>query len=260
MKMLARLILLGIMCLGDVWPAFAGDTRTNFDTPASKFTQANGLYAAADYQKAIEAYEDIIKNGWKNGNVYYNLGNAYFKAGSKGKAILNYERALRYAPRDQDIRANLAYVRSSTTEAQPGESGNLLSRVFTIFTGILSPGGWALLCLNMYLLLFAVILIAIFKNNFRGIALYSGISLSCVLLVSLVCLASSINGSNTGRQGIVIAQETYVRYSPSYSGAMAFKLSEGIKVSILRYENDWYQVRVAKDKSGWAEKDSIEEI
>lgn len=260
MRTLLRLILLGIICMENVWPVFALDTRTNLDTPAVKFAQANEFYATGDYQKAIEGYEELIKNVFKTSNVYYNLGNAYFKAGSKGKAILNYERALRYAPRDQDIRTNLAYVRSSIAEAQPSGSGNLLAKALTIFAGILSPNGWALLCLIVYLLLFAAILGAIFKNNWRGIALYSGSSLCCALLISLVCLASSINGSNTGRQGIVIAHETYVRYSPSYSGAMAFKLSEGIKVSILRHENDWFQVRVAKDKSGWVEKDAIEEI
>ena len=76
------------------------------------FFQGNSFYQEERYSEAVKAYEQLVAMGVKSGPLYYNLGNAYFRIGTKGKAILNYERALQLLPRDADVKSNLDYARS----------------------------------------------------------------------------------------------------------------------------------------------------
>ena len=83
-------------------------------TPQTAFFRANTLYTQGQYAEAVEAYEAVLQSGLASGNVYFNLGNAYFKAGQVGRAILSYERARRFLPSDPDLAANLGFARSLT--------------------------------------------------------------------------------------------------------------------------------------------------
>ena len=80
--------------------------------PNTIFFEANRFYKSEQYPQAIEAYEELAAAGILSGHLFYNLGNAYIKTGSIGKAILNYERALQRLPRDADVKSNLEYARS----------------------------------------------------------------------------------------------------------------------------------------------------
>jgi tetratricopeptide (TPR) repeat protein len=88
-----------------------------FDSPRDAFLRAEKQYQDQNYEGAIETYEAIGELGVVDGALYYNLGNAYFKAGHLGRAILNYERALRLMPGDEDTRANLAFANELVSEA-----------------------------------------------------------------------------------------------------------------------------------------------
>lgn len=83
----------------------AGMSRA--DETAQAFEHGNQLYLQAKYPDAITQYEKIIANGWESGELYFNLGNAYYKSGNIQRAILNYERAAQMLPRDDDVQFNL---------------------------------------------------------------------------------------------------------------------------------------------------------
>src|SRR5262249_40982996 len=86
------------------------------DNPQAMFFRANGLYADGRYAEAAAEYERVLGTGVASANVYFNLGNAYLKAGDVGRAVLAYERARRLAPGDPDVRANLAFAREQGGE------------------------------------------------------------------------------------------------------------------------------------------------
>jgi tetratricopeptide (TPR) repeat protein len=230
------------------------------ETVGDLFFQANKFYTEGDFQKAAQRYEDIIASGIVGGNIYYNLGNAYFKLGQKGKAILNYERALKYIPQDEDLFVNLSFVRSLLEEAQPQEQLKWYERIFVAFRDITSHNGWARAVVVFYTLFFLVIIISIFIPTFRKSARYLGVILGLGLILSLVCMKSKVRDLHLLRQGVVVWEEVEVRYSPSFNGATAFRLHEGIKAQIVRYEDQWCQIRLTRDKSGWVEREAIEEI
>ena len=88
------------------------------ETPNTIFFHANALYGEERWAEAAAEYERVLAAGWESGNLYFNLGNAWFRAGDVGRAVLDYERARRLLPRDPDVQANLSYARE-----QAGESG-----------------------------------------------------------------------------------------------------------------------------------------
>jgi tetratricopeptide (TPR) repeat protein len=112
-KISAGLVLVGILFIGMV---SVPRIQAQSEAWAVVFARANQLYEEGRYQEAVAKYEEILASGMQDGRVYYNLGNAYFKQDKLGPAILNYERAQRLMPRDEDIKVNLAYARSQIVD------------------------------------------------------------------------------------------------------------------------------------------------
>lgn len=238
----------------------AGSANVSAGPTEDEFFQANHSYADGKYEDAVLLYEQLIQSGMTTGPLYYNLGNTYFKLGRVGKSILNYERARRIMPQDEDLLANLSYVSSLVEQAQPKEEYRLHERAFLTIRGLLTVNGWAaslVLCFN---LLFAMLLLAIFFQGARKRALFW--SSVCILLTiaSSVLTVSKISALEGEREGIIVQNVADVRYSPSMTGAVAFQLKEGLRAQILRREGDWCYIRLTQDKIGWVNQQAIEEI
>ncbi|MFA6544947.1 MAG: tetratricopeptide repeat protein, partial [Limisphaerales bacterium] len=106
------------------------------ETSATDFEAANRLFEQGRFADAASAYEKLLTNGPASAAVHFNLGNAHFKSGQPGRAIFHYHQALRLAPRDPDIRANLQFVRKSLGVAEEAQPGRQLLRALT-------PDEWA---------------------------------------------------------------------------------------------------------------------
>jgi tetratricopeptide (TPR) repeat protein len=107
-------MIVSLLILSALWASAAQAADTAPASPQTTFFHANALYKDGQYDAAVQEYEQLLQSGRTSGNLYFNLGNAYFKAGKKGKAIVNYERARRLIPGDPDLRANLEYAQSLT--------------------------------------------------------------------------------------------------------------------------------------------------
>ncbi|MBI4430935.1 MAG: tetratricopeptide repeat protein [Candidatus Omnitrophica bacterium] len=247
-------------------PAFAGMTWFFFSSLCvagiieDAFFEANKLYSNGEYAKAAERYEDILKGGVESGHLHYNLGNTYFKLGKKGKALAAYERAKKLIPGDEDLFANIRFVTSLLEEEQPGERLPWYGKAFAVLRDILPSGGWFAFILVLYYALAIVLGMAIFNRSFRKKLAIPAALIIPLLLISVVLYRDRVNAVHHSRYGVVAAPEAEVRYSPSYSGAVAFKLHEGIRAQIVRYQDEWTQIRLTRDKSGWIESAAIEEI
>ena len=118
LKPMYRFIIIIIGCLSLLigLSVYSHAHNTNNQMTAL-FYKANELFGQGDYDKAEKVYQKILASGFDSGNIYYNLGNTFFKQGRLGKAIVNYERAKRLLPYDSDVRANLKYALSLCNNA-----------------------------------------------------------------------------------------------------------------------------------------------
>lgn len=230
------------------------------DAIADMFFAANNYYNQEQYEKAIAEYSRIIEYGYHSGALYFNLGNAYYRIGAIGKALVNYERAKKYLPQDEDLEANEAFLHTLLIEKQPDDAIAWYVRCFYLMRDSMPADTWVYVSLGVYACVLVLLLLCIFFQPFhlRAVGI---ISMGCgILVLTSLFTYAKIREDTHSRHCLVVAPEAEVRYSPAFNGAVAFRIHEGLSVHLLREENGWAYVRLAQGKTGWMEIDSIEEI
>ena len=220
----------------------------------AKFNNAAKLYESAQYSKAIEVYENILSSGQRNAELYYNLGNAYYKTGKIGKAVLNYERAERLAPSDQAIKNNLIFLRKSLQEPEPA----LFDSVLAWAAGLVSINAAAILSsLFFAIFVFGAIFFLFTKSSTAGFITLAPLAL---LLVFGTIFVLQYRDQELTKWAVVISSRD-ARNGPGAENSVAFSLPEGKKLMVLGEQDDWYAVGLRNEGlKGWVEKDSIEAI
>jgi len=227
----------------------------NAQEPQQLFVQGNKLYEEQKYEQAIENYERIIQEFKINdANLYYNLANCYYRINKLGKAILNYECALRLKPRDEDIIYNLNFLRTLINDVP---ETNIFYNVFNIFTAkelsIISTVLYILFILGL------ILIIQIKNKNIYILKLTVYILLFLVLFFGVWTVSKIKN--DTKKIGIVIQAPCDVYNGPGEDYSIGFSLNEGKKIIILGEKDNWYAIGLPKEKlKGWAKKDFIEKI
>jgi len=228
-------------------------------SPQTSFFHANALYKDGQYAAAAKEYEELLASGAVSGNVCFNLGNAYFKAGEKGRAILNYERARRFMPGDPDLAANLAYAQSLTgAEACVPPLWQRL--LFPLAHRFASTGlFWG--CSAMYsLLMLALAVYRLVPARPRWL-FYTAASLAVLGLVATASLAQQVATEEWRHQGVLIGErETPARFEPAENGTVHFVLKEGSRVRILDTREGWLQIARCDGRRGWIPKNAVAEL
>ncbi len=223
---------------------------------ASIFESGNASYSKGHYQAAIKDYQSLIQNNQKNGAIYYNLGNAYFKSGKQGMALLQYERARQYLPYDEDLNANIQFLKEHLNLNKKMSESSWKERVRIYSRNKITQQTWKIISYGLYIICIILVSISIFNLRLRkrDMVYISGVVLC--FLISISSLRTTYIGKNM-KTGFVITPITTVRYNPSFSGAVAFKLTEGMKVEIIRDHNGWKHIRLNEKQSGWVNSDAI---
>ncbi len=229
----------------------------------SFFEDGNRLYQQGDYQAALDNYLRIIDSGLESGALHYNIGNAYFKLGRLGEAILHYERARRLIPGDRDVRANLELARSLTVDEITPLPRFWLFRAVDWWIGLLPRGWLALLVGAAYLVVTAGLVVVVLKRGTaaarwaRGIAIGSAV----VTLIFGVNLAVVEFGIAQPEEAIIMAEETPVQSAPSDDRALLiFTIHEGTKVRIDQRSEEWVEIVLEDGKVGWVRTEVLEVI
>ena len=229
-------------------------------TGASTYNEANALYRQGEFRKAAGRYEEVVSRGVRNGNVFFNLGNAYFKAGETGRAILAYERALRLLPDDEDVLANLRFVNAVKEDKSPDDDLNLATRILSSGYRLLSADVLAVsgsVCLFMLAAAAVIRLLSASRRSlWIGLLVLAGMGFcgSGALLTYRVYTESSVS------EAIVIADEVRGRSGPGDDYLLVFTIHEGTKVTIERMEDRWYLVRLPNGIGGWLPGTAMEII
>ena len=229
---------------------------------AATKADADSAYVNGNYQEAIKVYESLLKHG-ESAELYYNLGNAYYRTENITRAVLNYERALLLSPGDGDIRFNLQIARSKTIDKIVPESEMFFVTWYRSLVNIMSVDGWgrmALVSLALVIVLFLVYLFSarvwVQKVGFFG----GGILLVVFVFSNFFALQQRQQLLN--REGaIVVAPSVTVKSTPAQNGTDLFILHEGTKVVITDGSmKSWREIRLADGKKGWIESKKIELI
>lgn len=232
--------------------AFASVSIADNSDFATEITQANIHYSNKQYQDAAKAYEDILNKGYKNGYLYYNLGNAYYRLGTMGPAILNYLRAKFLIPRDKDLEANLKSASMETVDRLEEKPSKYIfiswlddfNQLETIEAAVTTS---ILFWLTMIFRLF-------FSTDFWRLARNT---MLCLMLVAIIS-AGAKHYLNTNYQTcVVLAKTVDVKSSPGMDSVSLYQLHEGAVASVLERKDDWYQIELPDDKKGWVKKDEI---
>ena len=229
---------------------------------AATKADADSAYVNGNYQEAIKGYEALLRNG-ASAELYYNLGNAYYRTENITRAVLNFERALLLSPGDSDIRFNLQIARSKTIDKIVPESEMFFVTWYRSLVNMMSVDGWgrtALVSLALVIVLFLVYLFSA-RVWMQKVGFFGGGVLLVLFVISNI-FAWQQRQNLLYRQGaIVIAPSVTVKSTPAQNGTDLFILHEGTKVIITDGSmKNWREVRLADGKKGWIESKKIEVI
>ena len=229
---------------------------------AADKASADSAYVRGEYQEAIKGYESLLKSG-ASAELYYNLGNAYYRTENITRAVLNYERALLLSPGDADIRFNLQIARSKTIDKIVPESEMFFVTWYRSLINLMSVDGWARMALVSLALVIVLFLVYLFSARvwMQKLGFFGGAILLVAFVLSNI-FAWQQSQNLLYRQGaIVIAPSVTVKSTPAQNGTDLFILHEGTKVVITDGSmKNWREIRLADGKKGWLESKKIEVI
>lgn len=224
--------------------------------------RADSAYAQEHYQQAIADYEALLKSG-VSADIYYNLGNAYYRTDNITKAILNYERALLLSPGDDDIRFNLQMARSKTIDKITPQSEMFFVTWYHSLVNLMSVDAWARTALFTLAIAIVLVLLYLFSDRMwlRKFGFFGALALVIVFLLSNL-FAFQQKHKLTHRTGaIVITSAAEVKSTPSKNGTDLFILHEGTCVTMTDQSmREWKEIRMADGRKGWIETRQIETI
>lgn len=231
---------------------------------AQAITKANAdsAYARQQYQQAIKDYEELLEGG-VSAELYYNLGNAYYRTDNITQAVLNYERALLLSPGDGDIRFNLQMARSKTIDKITPESEMFFVTWYHALVNIMSVDGWARTSIATFALAIVLALAYLFSARIwvRKVGFFGGLAFIAIFLLANLFAYQQRRELADRTGAIIISSAVPVKSTPSKSGTDLFILHEGTKVEITDGTmRDWKEIRVADGKAGWIETSKIEII
>lgn len=243
-------LLLAMICFGST--SAKAVTKNNADTE----------YQKGNYQQAIRDYEEILKNG-ESAEIYFNLGNAYYRTDNITKAVLNYERARLLSPGDDDINFNLQFARSKTIDKITPQSEMFFVTWYKSLVNFTSVDNWAktgILCIVMALLL---VLLYLFGPQLmlRKIGFFGGLAFFVIFLLSNLFAFQQKQALDNRTGAIIMTPSVNIKKTPAKNSADQFVLHEGTRVDIIdKGMTDWRCIRVGDGREGWIETKAIEEI
>ncbi|MFN8627217.1 MAG: BatD family protein [Candidatus Binatia bacterium] len=250
------LLLAALSAVGGTGSAYATEMPPS---PRTTFYHANALYKDGQYDAAAAEYEQLLRTGLASGNLYFNLGNAYFKAGEKGKAILNYERARRLIPGDPDLAANLAYAQS-LTETAACTPGLWETVVFPLAHRLSTERLLWTTSAAYTALMIALVAFRLWSRRPRWL-FHLATLLGVAMLGTGVSLAHRLLTEDGQRHAVVIGRgETPTRFEPADNGTVHYLLKEGAIVRIVAARDHWLEVARCDGRRGWIEHTSIAQL
>ena len=212
-------------------------------------------YKKGQYDLAIQEFESILSNNWDSPELYYNLGNAFFRSGNTAGAVWAFESCLNLSPTHSDAKYNLKLANLKVIDRMGLPDPPLYLQWYLGLKEQFTPTTWiniTLFILLLFSLSVTVNRLFLFSlvQNLRGVIL-------TIFFISLFLTFHSIWTDNSLNLGVIYSLKAEVRSEPNTFSTRLFEVHEGLKVSINQLENDWVEIELLDGKTGWISNDQI---
>ncbi len=226
------------------------------------FDSANEAYKNGQYQDAINLYKKIDSTNSRSADVYYNLGNSYYKLNRVAPSIYNYEKAIKLNPLNEDAKINLEYANKLALDAIEVLPKSIFQKFSDSVIYKLPFDSWAIIAVILSFLGALFFLLYHFSYSSGRKLLFFNSSLLCgiLLAVTVVFAFKSYDFEENTRMAIVFEKTTQIMNAPTLNSDTVFQLHEGTKVQVLDAIDDWKKIKLADGKIGWVIAEYIKEI
>jgi len=217
----------------------------------TSFDEANKLYEQGKFTEAASAYQKVLQSGHASAAVYYNLGNAFFKAGRMGQAVAAYRQAEQISPRDPDLRANLQFARNQI------QGPTLSIPAWQRWLGKLSLNEWTWLAVGTVWLWFLLLVVQQCRAALKPALKLYVLTLGLGSLLVCACLGIALRQTRFMPAAIVIVRDATVRQGPLDESQTAFTVHDGAELRVLDRKDDWLQVTADPRRIGWVRSNQV---
>lgn len=229
--------------------------------PENNFERGNTAYRNGDYNGAVKLYESILDDGKHAADLYFNLGNAYYKLEKLGPSVYYYEKGLQLDPKNKDIQNNLKYAQQAMVDEVIPTSGNTLSKAFNSLVQTFSSNTWAVLAVLASILITSLFLMYYFtqKPSLKRVWFIGSMFflLGIIFTISMSYFEMKLNEANFA---IVWEDEIEVRDGPTSNSSHIYYLHAGTKVAITYEEDNWARIELADGNEGWVQVQDIKKL
>lgn len=225
-------------------------------------SQANDLYSNGNYEEAATLYQQAIDDNGASAQVYYNLGNSYYRQNRIASAILNYERALLLDPGNDDIRFNLEIAKLKTVDRIEPTAKFFLVKWYDGLQNSFSTNQWSYLAIACFIFLIVCLFLFFFsrKVSLKKLGFYAGLGFL------VICVFANLSAYRQKKElierntAIIFTPTITIKSSPDASGTDLFILHEGTKVTVKDSVGEWKEIQTADGNVGWIKATNIEII
>ena len=226
------------------------------------FDNANAAYNAGQFEKAVMLYKQILESGQHSAELYFNLGNSYYRLNQVGESIFYFEKAKQLEPTDEDINFNSAFAQNMAIDAVEVLPKSQVTQLKDNIIEFFSQEGWAyfiILLAWLFVLFWGLYLwnkIPFIKRTF----FVTSLILAFLLIGSLfIAVIKSANTSDT-TYGILFNEKMEVWAEPNSRAEVLFLLHEGTKVQMLDQLQEWQKIRIANGSEGWIKNAKVRSL
>ena len=241
-----------IFAINIIWMVFPSILSAQINVE-NIFSQANELYNKGSYIEAINNYKEIIKNDFHSAELYYNLGNAYYRLDSIASSVYYYEKALQLNPNDREIIDNLELINKTLVDEIDPITIPLIESILNSISNIFYFETWGYISIFFSFLIVALFLSYYFANSSR----VKRLTFVLLCISSIFMLVSLINGNKgynnyiNNEYAVIYSYETDLKTEPNYRSETLFMLHEGTKIQVLENYNNWIKIRLVNGQVGY---------
>lgn len=242
------------------------DNTSTADSKKSVSADAIAAYNDGNFRKAIEILEAEKKvklaEGVESPELYYNLGNAYFRVNDLAEARLNYEKALLLNPGDRDTRHNIEYLKTKIEDKILVADKFFLTIWFNSVQNIMSSNAWAVVGISLFLVLIACLSAFFFSRSIllKKIAFYVGIVSVVIVIFANIFAFRQKKKIEYRDTAVIMTGSASIMGSPDINSKELFILHAGTKVYITKEDRNWLEIEIDNGSVGWIQRDKIEVI
>lgn len=226
------------------------------------FSNANSLYKEGNYEEAIKLYKQIESQNIASSELYYNLGNCYYKLNKVAPTIYNYEKALQLNPLNEDAKNNLILAKRLTLDRIEALPKSVFQKFNENYLQKLTYNAWAIVTVVISFIASILFLLFYFAYSPNKKRLYFSTSIISFLLliISITITYSQYSQSKNTVEAIIFTEEISIKNEPTSNSDEVFTLHEGTKVLVLDSVDNWKKIKLADGKIGWTQSKNLKEL